>query len=53
MLKNKVFDRLDLSAEYYEKFNCRNESIRKRVGFFEVESIDKTNVINFESERIL
>ena len=53
MLKNKVFDRLDLSAEYYEKFNCRNESLRKRVGFFEVESIDKPNVINFESERIL
>ena len=29
MLKSKVFHRLDLSAEYYEKFNCRNESLRK------------------------
>ena len=24
MLKSKVFDRLDLSAEFYEQFNCRN-----------------------------
>ena len=25
MLKSKVFDRLDLSADFYEQFNCRNE----------------------------
>ena len=24
ILKSKVFDRLDLSAEFYEQFNCRN-----------------------------
>ena len=29
ILKSKVFHRLDLSAEYYEKFNCQNESLRK------------------------
>ena len=34
MLKSKVFHRLDLPAEYYEKSNCRNESLRKRIGFF-------------------
>ena len=45
MLKSKVFDRLDLSAEYYDKFNCRNESLKKRVGFFEVENIDTPNII--------
>ena len=45
MLKSKVFDRLDLSAEYYEKFNCQNESLRKRVGFIEIENIDKPNII--------
>ena len=45
MLKSKVFDRLDLSAEFYEQFNCRNEDLRKRVGLFEIESIDKPNVI--------
>ena len=42
MLKSKVFDRLDLLAE---QFNCRNEDLRKRVGLFEIESIDKPNVI--------
>ena len=45
MLKGKVFHRLDLSAEFYEQFDCRNESLKKRVGFFEIESIDKPNVI--------
>ena len=45
MLKSKVFHRLDLSAEFYEQFNCRNEDLRKRVGLFEFESIDKTTVI--------
>ena len=45
MLKSKVFHRLDLSAEFYEQFDCRNESLKKRVGFFETESIDKPNVI--------
>ena len=24
MLKSKVFDRLDLSADFYEQFNCRD-----------------------------
>ena len=45
MLKSKVFHRLDLSAEFYEQFDCRNESLKKRVGFFEIKSIDKPNVI--------
>ena len=34
MLKSKVFDRLDLSAEYYDKFNCRNESLKKKSCIF-------------------
>ena len=45
MLKSKIFDRLDLSADFYEQFNCRNEKLLKRVGFFELENIDKLNVI--------
>ena len=45
MIKSKISDRLDLSAEFYEQFNCRNEDLRKRVGLFETESIDKPNVI--------
>ena len=45
MLKSKVFDRLDLSAEFYEQFNYRNASLKKRVGLFEIENIDKPNLI--------
>ena len=45
MLKSKVFDRLDLSAEFYEQFNYRNASLKKRVRLFEIENIDKPNLI--------
>ena len=36
MLKSKVFDRLDLLADFYEEFNFKNEDVRKRVGLFEI-----------------
>ena len=29
MLESKVFDRLDLSAQFYEQFDCRNEDLKK------------------------
>ena len=45
MLKSKVFDRLDLSAELYDQFNCRNEKLKKNVKLFEFENIDNANVI--------
>ena len=45
MLKSKIFDRLDLSAEFYEQFSCQNENLRKRVGLFEIETTDRLNVI--------
>ena len=45
LLKSKVFDRLDLSAEFYDQFSCRNEKLRKKVGIFEIENIDNANVI--------
>ena len=45
MLKTKVFDRLDLSAEFYERFNCRNEKLKNNVGLFEIENINNANVI--------
>ena len=45
MLESKVFDRLDLSAQFCEKFACRNEDLKKRVGLFEIENIDNANVL--------
>ena len=45
MLKSKIFNRLDLSHEYFEKFNRQNTNLKKRVRYFEVENIDKANII--------
>ena len=45
MLNSKIFDRLDLSAAYFEQFNCCNENLRKHVGLFEIENIDRPNII--------
>ena len=45
MLESKIFDRLDMSHEYFEKFNCGNTNLKKRVGYFEIENIDKANII--------
>ena len=33
MLKSKVFDRLDLSAEFYDQYNCRNEKFKRTSDF--------------------
>ena len=45
MIQSKIFDRLDLSAELWEKFNSRNKDLKKQVGLFEIENIDKPNII--------
>ena len=45
IIASRIFDRLDLSAESYEKFNCCNTKLQKQVGLFEIENIDKPNVI--------
>ena len=45
MIKIKKFDRLDLSAELWERFNSQNEKLKKQVGLFEIENIDKPNII--------
>ena len=36
ILKSKIFDRLDLYAEFYEQFSCWKENLRKWVGLFEL-----------------
>ena len=41
----KLGHRLDTSHEFYEKFKCRNKSVKKKVGLYEVESIDNQNMI--------
>ena len=45
MLNSKIFDRLDRSHPYFEQFNARDASLKKKVGYFEIEQIDKENVV--------
>ena len=45
MIKNRLFDRTDLSADYWEQFKAQNKKLKKQVGLFEIENIDKPNVI--------
>ena len=45
MLKSNIFERLDLSLEYFKKFNCRNTDLKKRIGYFEIENIEKVNIM--------
>ena len=33
MLESKVFDRLDLSVQFYEQFDCRNEDLKKGLDY--------------------
>ena len=45
MKKSKIFDRLDLSDDFWEQFGIQNRKLKKQVGLFEIENINKPNVI--------
>ena len=45
MITSKVFDRLDLSADFWKQFDVQNKKLKKQVGLFEIENINKPNVI--------
>ena len=45
MIASKIFERLDLSDDFWEQFNVQDKMLKKQVGLYEIESIDNTNVI--------
>ena len=45
IITSKAFDRLDLSADFWKQFDVQNKKLKKQVGLFEIENIDKPNVI--------
>ena len=45
MIKSKIFERLDLSDDFWDQFGIQNKKFKKQVGLFEIESINKANVI--------
>ena len=45
MITSKILKRLDVSDNFWHQFNMQNKTVKKQVGLYEVESIDKPNVI--------
>ena len=45
MTTSKILKRLDLSDEFWVQFNVQDRKLKKQVGLFEAENIDKTNVV--------
>ena len=45
ILLQKLGDRLETSHNFFDQFSCRNQSTKKKVGLYEVESIDNANLV--------
>ena len=45
MIKSKIFERLNLSDDFWDQFGVQSKILKKQVGLFEIESINKANVI--------
>ena len=45
MIKSKIFDRLDLSSDFWDQFGVQNKKLKKQVGLFEIENINEPNII--------
>ena len=45
MINSNIFERLDLSNEFWSQFNVRDTSTEKQVGLYETESVDNPNIV--------
>ena len=45
MTSSKILKRLDLSDDFWAQFDVQNKKLKKQVGLFEVENINRANVI--------
>ena len=45
MIKSKIFDRLDLSDDFWDQLGVQNKKLKKQVGLFEIENINEPNII--------
>ena len=45
MIKSKIFNWLDLSDDFWDQFGVQNKKSKKQVGLFEIENINKANII--------
>ena len=45
MIKSELFNRLELSNDFWDQFGVQNKKLKKQVGLFEIENINKANII--------
>ena len=45
MINSNIFERLDLSNEFWSQFNVRDTSTEKQVGLYETKSIDNPSIV--------
>ena len=45
MIKSKIFERLDLLDNFWDQFGVQNKKLKNQVELFEIENINKSNVI--------
>ena len=53
IVENKIYDRFDPSHIFWDKFNARKPELEKRLGYFEIESINNPCYDGSKSKRIL
>ena len=44
-IESNVFNRLDLSDNFWEQFNVQNKDLKKQIGLYEIENIDNANIL--------
>ena len=44
MIKSKIFERLDISHDFWKEYNVQDKSKQKVMGLFEIENIDNPNI---------
>ena len=45
MINSKIFERLDLSNEFWSQINVHDTSTEKQVGLYEIENIENPNIV--------
>ena len=45
MISSKILKRLDVSDDFWAEFNVQDKKVKKQVGLFEAENVNKANVI--------
>ena len=44
MINSKIFERLDISDDFWKKYNAQDKSKKKEMGLFEIENVNNPNI---------